>query len=123
MLLKVAARAIKSSVYRQLAKCQYIMSDFAMRSMVSGRGLDFRQNGLLDLPDLDLVALIEGPLFDPLGTSQSGMAQYFHVFAGGRLAHAKLARDQAPAYPILHQIAIDLRREMLCRFLKPLEDL
>ena len=45
------------------------------------------------------------------------------MFACGWLAHAKLAGNQAAAHSILHQIAVDLRREMLGRVLKPVENL
>jgi len=69
------------------------------------------------------VALVEGPLLDSLGPGQPGLTQYLHVFARGRLTHTKLARDQAAANTVLHQVAVDLRREMLCRVLKPLKNL
>ena len=64
--------------------------------------LHFRENGFLDLLDFAFVALIEGPLLDSLGARQPSLAQNLHVFAGGRLANAKLARNEAAANPILH---------------------
>ena len=75
------------------------------------------------MSDSGLVALVERPLLDALGACQTRLAQNLHVFARGRLAYAKLACNQASANPILHQIAIDLRREVLGRVLKLLKNL
>ena len=92
--------------------------------MLAGvRRLYFRQNCFLDLFDFALVALVEGPLLDPLGTCQTGLAQNPHVFACGRLADPELARNEATANSILYQIAVYLRRKVFCRVLKPLENL
>ena len=85
--------------------------------------LDFRQNGFFDLPDFGLIALVEDPLLDSFGAGHPGLAENSHVFARGRLTYAKLARNQAAANAVLHQIAIDLRRKVLCRFFKPLKNL
>jgi hypothetical protein len=85
--------------------------------------LHFCQNDFLDLLDSGLVALVEGPLLDSLGASQAGLAQNLHVFASGWLADTQLARDQAAANPILHQVAVDLRWKMLGRVLKPKKNL
>ena len=64
--------------------------------------LHFRENGFLDLLDSGLVALVKRPLLDSFRAGQSGLAQNLHVFARGRLANAKFARNEAAANPILH---------------------
>lgn len=85
--------------------------------------LHFRQNGLLDLLNSYFVALVEGPLLDSLGAGQSSLAQYPHVLARCRLTYVKFACNQAAANSILHQITVDLWREMLCRVFEPLQNL
>jgi hypothetical protein len=85
--------------------------------------LHLRQNGSLNLPYFGLVALVESPLFNSLGAGQTCLTQNLHVFTRGRLTDSKLARNQASANPILHQIAVDLRREVFSRVLKPFENL
>ncbi len=70
------------------------MADFSVRL------LHFRQDGFLDLPDFSFVPLVEGPLLDSLRAGQPSLAQNPHVFAGGRLTYAELARNQAAADPI-----------------------
>src|ERR1700688_1023278 len=81
------------------------------------------QDRLLHLADTAFVALVEGPLLDALGSDQSRLRQDLQVLAGGRLADAQLVGDKPPAYPILHQVAIDLARKMGDRVLEPFEDL
>ena len=55
--------------------------------------------------DYPADALISRPELDRLRTS--------HI--------AELLRQEKPAHPVLHQIAIDLRREMRTRILQPVE--
>src|SRR5258707_9603862 len=69
------------------------------------------EDRLLHLMDTEFVAPVEGPLLDALRSDQPRLRQYLQVLTGGRLADAQLVGDQHPAYPVLHQIAIDLRRE------------
>jgi len=45
------------------------------------------------------------------------------MFARGRLADPELLRNALTANPILYQIAEYLRGKVLCRVLKPLENL
>ena len=85
--------------------------------------LHLRQNGSLNLPYFGLVAFVESPLLNSLGAGQTCLTQNLHVFARGRLTDSKLARNQASANPILYQIAVDLRREVFSRVLKPFENL
>jgi len=85
--------------------------------------LHLRQNGSLNLPYFCLVAFVESPLLNSLGAGQTCLTQNLHVFARGRLTDSKLARNQASANPILYQIAVDLRREVFSRVLKPFENL
>lgn len=64
--------------------------------------LYFRENGFLDLLDSGFVALVERPLFDSLGTGQSGLAEDFHVFTGCWLADAEFAGNQNATNSVLH---------------------
>jgi hypothetical protein len=44
------------------------------------------------------------------------------MLARGRLAHLELARDQEPAHPVAHEIAVDLAGKMRARALQPMQD-
>src|SRR4030095_14756159 len=66
----------------------------------------------LDLGDARLVALVERPLFDPLGADKPGVGEDAKVLARRRLAHAQLLRNEQAADAVLHEIAIPLSREM-----------
>jgi hypothetical protein len=83
--------------------------------------LQLSQCHLLQMIDLGLVSLVKDPLLDSLRSYQSGMAQNLQVFAGGRLAHSKLAGNQQSAYTVIHQTPIHLRREILRRVLEPVQ--
>jgi len=81
------------------------------------------KDGFFDLSDSDFVALIEGPLFDSLRPDKSGLAQNLHMFAQGGLTQVELTCDEQSANAVLHQITVHLWWEMLCRLLKPGQDL
>jgi len=85
--------------------------------------LDALDNQLLHFLDARFVALVERPLFDALGPHEPSSQEDLQVFAGGRLAHAELFRDQHAADAILDQIAVHLRPEMPSRAFQPFEDL
>jgi len=90
-------------------------------SQIEG-ALNSRQYLLLDLSELGLIALVEGPLLDALCPDQPCSRQDLKVFAGRRLADAELSRDQQPADSILDQVPIDLRREVFPRLFEPFQD-
>lgn len=73
--------------------------------------------------DLRLIALIKRPLFDAFCFYEAGLQEDFHMLAGGGLAHAELLGDEHAANAVLHQVAIDLRAEVLARMFQPIEDL
>ena len=84
---------------------------------------DIFEDRLFDRADLDLVALVECPLFDPLGPDQFRLHQNLQVLAGGRLADPELIGDQYAADAVLDQVAINLRRKIRARVLQPFQDL
>src|ERR1700722_15541705 len=70
-----------------------------------------------------LVALVEGPLLDPLGAHRADLGEELHVLGHGRLADAELLGDQEAADAVLDEVAVDLLAEMRARVLEPVEDL
>src|SRR6516225_2793571 len=84
---------------------------------------DLREDSALELPDARLVPPVEGPLLDALAANETCLGEDLQMLAHGRMSHAKFLRDQHPAHPVLHQVTVNLRREVLCRGSQPLEDL
>ena len=84
--------------------------------------LDLCGDRLLDLFDGGFVALVECPLLDAFGTNKPCLHQNLHVLAGRGLADVQFFSDEDTANAVLHQIAIDLRAEMLPGVLQPGED-
>src|SRR6185436_19303731 len=50
-----------------------------------------------------LVALVEGPLLDPLRPQQPRVHEDAEVLARRRLTHAKLVGDEYPAHAVAHE--------------------
>src|SRR5262245_56237918 len=80
-----------------------------------GRPLPGRAELAFDLGDPFLVALVKGPLLDPLGAHQPRLRQDPQVLTRGRLAHAELGRDEHTAHAVAHEIAVDLTAKVDAR--------
>ncbi len=85
--------------------------------------LNVQQHRLLDLPDLSLISLIEGPLLDPLPSQETCLRQDLQVFAGRWMTDAEFSRNQQAADTVLNQVAVDLRGKVAPRIFQPLQDL
>jgi len=77
----------------------------------------------LDLADPCFIALVEGPLLDPLGAKQACLRKDFEVFARCRLTDPHFAGDKDSAHAILDEIAIDLPGKVGGRVFKPVQNL
>jgi hypothetical protein len=67
-----------------------------------------RPKGALHFGNALLIALVEGPLLDPLRSQEPRMGQDPEVLASRRLAHAELLGNEQPAHAVPYQIAVDL---------------
>jgi|HubBroStandDraft_6_1064221.scaffolds.fasta_scaffold190703_3 hypothetical protein len=85
--------------------------------------LNLAQDRLLELSDSGLIALIKGPLFDPLSTNRPYMTQDFQVFTRGGLGDSEFLRNEAAAYTILDQVPIHLGRKVTGGAFEPFQDL
>ena len=56
--------------------------------------LNFRENQFLEFANARFVALVEGPLFDPLAADQSRLHQNLQMLACGGLAYVQLPGDR-----------------------------
>src|SRR5262249_2277642 len=77
----------------------------------------------LDGPDARLVPPVERPLLDPLATHEAGLGEDFQVLAERGRADPQLPGDEHGADAVLHEVPVDLGREMGSRILQPLENL
>src|SRR6185295_4548594 len=77
----------------------------------------------LDRCNALFVALVEGPLLDPLRPQQPRVHEDAQVLARRRPTHAELVGDEYPAYAVAHEVAVRLRRKVIARLLEPREDL
>src|SRR5713226_2487530 len=74
------------------------------------------------LGDSLLVAAVEGPLLDALRLNEAQCGEDLEMLVGARFTHAELVGDEHAAHAVLHQISVDLRREVVPRLLQPVED-
>src|SRR5512138_2908126 len=77
----------------------------------------------LERRDRFLVASVERPLLDALGVHEPRGDQYAHVLTDGRLADAELRRDEHTTDTVVFEVTVNLRREVLCGCLEPIQDL
>ena len=85
--------------------------------------LDGLRDYFLDPSDTRFISLIKCPLFDAFPAHQPRQVQYLQMLAGRRRGDPHLAGDKHTADPVLNQIAVNLRREVLPRILQPRENL
>lgn len=77
----------------------------------------------LDRHDSLLIALIERPLPDPLGSNESRLHQDSQMLAGGWLPDPELLRNEQAAHAVVDEIAFSLWGEVRSWILQPSENL
>src|SRR5262245_7175304 len=75
----------------------------------------------LELADRRFVALVEGPLPDPLRRDEAGPRERLQMRRRGGLRDAELVGDEDHAYTVLDEIPIPLGRKVINRIPQPLE--
>jgi hypothetical protein len=83
------------------------------------RRLNFGKDRFLYSPNRALIALVKGPLFDPLSSNQACLGQNLQVFTGGGMADAELSGNQTAADSVADKVSVDLGWEMLSGVLEP----
>src|SRR5215475_12216567 len=84
---------------------------------------NFSYDQILDFADAGFVSAVESPFLDAFTTNQAGLRKNAQVFAGGGLAYAQFAGDQDAAHSVLHQVTVNLGREVFPRLLEPFQNL
>lgn len=84
---------------------------------------DDRGDRFLDLADLSLVALIQGPLLHPLRADQSSVRQHPQMNTGGRLSNAEFLGNENATDTVFDAAATDLFTKVCPGVLEPFQDL
>src|ERR1700720_2399254 len=81
--------------------------------------LNIRKYRFLYLPNRSFIALVKGPLLDPLPSNKACVRQNFQVFTRCGMADTQLSGDQQATDSVPHEVSVDLRGKMLPGVLQP----
>jgi len=73
----------------------------------------------LYFPNCGLIALVKGPLLDPLSANKACVRQNFQVFTRRWMADTQLSGDQQATDPVPDEVSVNLRGKMLPGVLQP----